>query len=834
MKRKVMIGFVLVLFLTFWQKGAVNVSAASNLPTIDDNIESVTGEGAEYQEIEKFDIYYKYGDKIINSYLADDGKYYLFLPSTVDVGKLTLNYSGSILSSTNDSVQIFNDGEEKKLTGDFSGEQSEFSILCEEGWDENIVIMQSELPSMFVQLEDGIQLEEVHANGKDVKYSSTVSIDENSYGFSESSAEFKGRGNSSWVMDKKGYQIKYNKKENVLGMGKAKKWILIPNHCDPSLLKNQFTFDFSRALGMEYTMDCQSIDLWVNGEYLGTYLLTEKVEIGEQRVHLSEEGVLVELDDCSYQSETYFQAKRSGYHFVLKDPDPEDEGAMENFGKFEKKLNDFETALYDGHSWQEVSSYIDVESFIQYYFVREFSSNNEAYIASFFLYMDGEDDVIHAGPIWDYDSAYGFDTSFGNTTTDTFDIPSVYPFEHLRYPIEIPEFASEVNNLWTNKYKEKVKPLIDGFYECEDKIYDSAAMNFVRWNILGGRNPKDSPTSQTIAPTYQENVDRVYQWISERYEYFDSRYAVVDSKPDIRLEGIYIPSTEGDTIHAGAVCDSKGINIKYRWWIFDYAQGGWIACTQWNRDNWLEYKFPKAGDYAVRVEVKTSNSSEIVAYSQVNYKYVGSMLCQKVIDGKKYMVYQDGTHYTGWYDMTNNWRLYFDPQRDGAASVGVTEVKDIKYLFNEDGLLCTGGGTPEVRGEKYWTNVDGSVNSGWLTLGVWKLYFDKDTYEAYRELSQIDNKRYLFDQNGVLQAAAGTPVIDGKKYWFAEDGSLQTGWLKLGDWKMYFYDETCEAAVGIAFISGRKCLFDKNGILIWEESINLFSMIGNDIYSVYK
>ena len=170
---------------------------------------------------------------------------------------------------------------------------------------------------------------------------------------------------------------------------------------------------------------------------------------------------------------------------------------------------------------------------------------------------------------------------------------------------------------------------------------------------------------------------------------------------------------------------------------------------------------------------------------------------QQVINGKKYMVYPDGSHYTGWFSMADAWVLYFDPEDDGAAVTGLKAIGEKVYLFNGDGLLYQTSGTPAMDGKKYWTNEDGSVNNGWLQLGEWKMYFDPQSYEAKTGLSDIDGKKYIFDNNGIMQSYAGTPVINGKKYWFSSDGSLRSGWLYLNSWKLYFDEITYEGRVGL-------------------------------------
>lgn len=186
---------------------------------------------------------------------------------------------------------------------------------------------------------------------------------------------------------------------------------------------------------------------------------------------------------------------------------------------------------------------------------------------------------------------------------------------------------------------------------------------------------------------------------------------------------------------------------------------------------------------------------------------------QQVIDGKKYLVGDDGSHYTGWYDMTSSWRLYFNPDDNGAAAVGVTTINGNAYLFDNNGILIRTAGTPVVNGQKYWVTSDATLRNGWQKLGSWWMYFDPDTYVAQTGLIIVGDERYILDNNGVMQAAAGTPIINGKKYWFNENGSLRTGWQRLGSWWMYFDPETCEARIELTEIDGKRYIFDDNGVM---------------------
>lgn len=185
----------------------------------------------------------------------------------------------------------------------------------------------------------------------------------------------------------------------------------------------------------------------------------------------------------------------------------------------------------------------------------------------------------------------------------------------------------------------------------------------------------------------------------------------------------------------------------------------------------------------------------------------------EVIDGKKYWFQEDGSLKSGWSKL-GNWTMYFDPETFEAA-IGVKEIEGKTYLFDANGVLYEGSGTPVINGKKYYVQ-NGVLKSGWLKLANWQMYFDPETYEAAIGVTKIDGKAYLFDKNGVEILKSRTEVIDGKKYWFQPDGSLMSGWCKLGNWTMYFDPETYVAATGTVRIDGSDFTFDANGVLIAE------------------
>ena len=109
----------------------------------------------------------------------------------------------------------------------------------------------------------------------------------------------RGGGNTSWTdVPKKSYKIEFEKKQSVLGMPKDKDWALIANYYDKSLMRNFISYRLSAALGAYYAPRCEFAELYLNGKYLGVYLLTETIKIGKNRVNIPNDdySYIVEVD----------------------------------------------------------------------------------------------------------------------------------------------------------------------------------------------------------------------------------------------------------------------------------------------------------------------------------------------------------------------------------------------------------------------------------------------------------------------------------------------------------------------------------------------------------
>ena len=267
-------------------------------------------------------------------------------------------------------------------------------------------------------------------------------------------SEIKGRGNASYSNEKKPFQIKLGKKTDLFGMGKAKTWILLANYNDASYMRNTCAFTIADALEMPYTPKSVFVNLYIDNEYQGIYQLSEKTQIGNNRIEITDleeinettnsklnldslglangsgdyasyryadgmtdpknitGGYLVELDNLYSEREKCIFKTGNGNTYTVKSPEVSSKNEMEYisdlFGRFEQALYS-ETGYNDEGVYY--TEYCDLESLVKVYVVEEITKNWDAYIGSIFFYKDvdknGETSKIYAGPVWDFDNTWG-------------------------------------------------------------------------------------------------------------------------------------------------------------------------------------------------------------------------------------------------------------------------------------------------------------------------------------------------------------------------------------------------------------------------------------------
>lgn len=232
--------------------------------------------------------------------------------------------------------------------------------------------------------------------------------------------EVKGRGNSTWGYEKKPYRLKLSKKAEICGFGKAKNYVLLANHIDPTLMLNSVAFKIGRLLELPFTNHAIPVDVVLNGNYKGSYLLTEQIEVKENRVDLDENNSVMWELDSYWDDEPKFKSTAFNLPVMVKDPDL----TTEQFEYWKKDFNVFATQFAKeplaGNTYVDL---IDIESVAKYLITFNLVHNMEInHPKSIFLHKEGNGKYV-MGPIWDFDWAYDYEGTnkhFGRYNTPLF------------------------------------------------------------------------------------------------------------------------------------------------------------------------------------------------------------------------------------------------------------------------------------------------------------------------------------------------------------------------------------------------------------------------------
>ncbi len=399
----------------------------------------------------------------------------------------------------------------------------EFYGYEDEG-DDSQLYQLTNLPTVIINTENA---QEIVSKENEIS-SNVYIISENGTNLlSTSETGVRGRGNASWdQFPKKPYRLKFKSKQSPLGApASAKKWTLISNYSDKSLMRNILAFEASRRIGQAYTPYCHPVDVIVNGEYRGCYQLCDQVEAAEGRVP-AKDGYLIEIDAYAWKEVSAFWSWK-GTPVTIKHPDEDDiTDAQRNH--IESFFNQMETAAL-GSDFTDPEKgyrkYLDLESFLRNLLVGDFCGNTDL-LWSVYMYKDAADGKLYTGPTWDHDLSFDNDYRSHpiNNNNDfiflTVPSPASDAVREMTRKIvkEDPQAKQMLAKLWTEAYENgSLKTLPDYLDQTYLLLQESQELNFKRWKIL---NQQVHMNFQALG-SYEAEVQFVKKCIEERLVKFD-------------------------------------------------------------------------------------------------------------------------------------------------------------------------------------------------------------------------------------------------------------------------------------------------------------------------
>ncbi|MCR4920197.1 MAG: CotH kinase family protein [Bacteroidaceae bacterium] len=355
------------------------------------------------------------------------------------------------------------------------------------------------------------------------------------------------RGNASMGFAKKPYRIKFNdgkshhifKDSPLETPAKAKKWTLINNYGDKTLLRNVLAFRFSSLLGMPFTSYIQPVDVVMNGEYKGCYQLCDQISADPHRVAITEMepediqepeisgGYLVEVDAYAHNETSWFSSSR-GNPVTIKSPD--DESIVSQQKTYIRDyFNKMENALYASNYTDPSTGYrqyLDVESFIKNFIVGEFSGNTDTFWSTYMSKERGEATFL-VGPCWDFDLAFNNDGRIYpvNNRSDWVFRSGGSTAGNMRSfvsrVLQDPYASDRLKNIWkemrdSKKFSEE--QLVAFIDSMADDIRSSAELNFIRWPILNSRVHQNP----VALGSFQAEINVLRDYIPDRIGWIDN------------------------------------------------------------------------------------------------------------------------------------------------------------------------------------------------------------------------------------------------------------------------------------------------------------------------
>lgn len=336
----------------------------------------------------------------------------------------------------------------------------------------------------------------------------------------EAPGKIKGRGNATWGLPKKPYAIKFSDKQSPFGFPENKAWVLLAEYNDRSLLRTSYMCAVSRIVGIDYTINYQHVNLFLNGEYQGIYLFTDKIEDSKNRINIDKDGFIIEDDNYYVNEPLYFVTESFQRGFTFKYPDADDGDIVlddENYLFIKEFMNNVELSLLKlntNPSDTEYLDYLDLESFAKYYVAAmliELEDPNHYYV------LPSRSSKIKRMPMWDAEWSLGIWPVSAWGEVESILTRDIWNYKaYFTYLKKSPLFKEKVKEVW-NTIKNKKSVITNEIDAVTTALSLTQQYNFNKWPQSGRVHEMN-----VSFDTWEEDVNYVNNFFSDRFDWFGS------------------------------------------------------------------------------------------------------------------------------------------------------------------------------------------------------------------------------------------------------------------------------------------------------------------------
>ena len=547
---------------------------------------------------------------------------YLFLPASADLSKLAL----TVTTHSSDALKIELQGTKGTQTLDGAAVNVTKLADAQDGLYDLAVLVNGQkaavvhiaqsanINALYITSDDPATQgrDFVDASKSNIATGKLLVVDKDGKAVYDGAlTQLKARGNTTFTnAEKKSYQIKLDGKSDLIACGeKVKTWTLLAGSHDATLMRDKMFKDLAKSLGMPYTASTDWVDLYYDGVYRGTYIVSEKNSVNKTGVNITDMekayeacnpgygenastalaenkygqtyqyttgltepenitgGYLLELNgtklDDSYnpkydEASGFITGKGSAMN--VKSPEWCGKDAMAYISEYYQEFEDAVYAQdadgnytgYNAQTGKYYYEYCNLNSLVQAYLIQYLSGNSDAFYSSFFFYKD-VDGLMYAGPVWDMELTGGGGWSGVITSDNTF-INGRYLVQALT---QIPGFRAAVNNYYHNTFLAQAQALVgdngkvQGYY---DHISASAAMNYRQWPLVRVGKPSSDNHFWPDGTTYGDTVKDLNTWLSARIAKMSAEFnytwddGVVTKEPTCTESGVRTYTCENGNI----------------------------------------------------------------------------------------------------------------------------------------------------------------------------------------------------------------------------------------------------------------------------------------------